>query len=129
MPRKFDHFDLRVRSVEEVRHFYESLLPALGFTRDARIEGWLQYEGGEAEVTEFFGITESPDHRPNENRVAFWAASCEDVDRLSTVILQAGGRNIEGPAFETPGYYAVFFEDPCGNRLEICHRTCPAAQT
>src|SRR2546427_466475 len=24
-------------------------------------------------------------------------------------------------AFEA-GYYAVFFEDPCGNRLEVCHR-------
>ena len=35
----------------------------------------------------------------------------------------AGGRNIEGPGYdEGPGYYAVFFEDPCRNRLEICHR-------
>jgi hypothetical protein len=22
-------------------------------------------------------------------------------------------------------YYAAFFEDPCGNRLELCHRTAP----
>jgi hypothetical protein len=21
-----------------------------------------------------------------------------------------------------PGYYAAFFEDSCGNRLEVCHR-------
>jgi hypothetical protein len=24
-----------------------------------------------------------------------------------------------------PGYYAVFFEDPAGNRLELCHRLRP----
>ena len=22
----------------------------------------------------------------------------------------------------SPGYYAVFFEDPDGNKLEVCHR-------
>lgn len=30
---------------------------------------------------------------------------------------------MEGPMPYEPGYYAVFLEDPCGNRLEICHRT------
>jgi len=42
---------------------------------------------------------------------------------LADVVRHAGGRNIEGPGCdEGPGYYAVFFEDPCGNRLEVCHR-------
>jgi predicted enzyme related to lactoylglutathione lyase len=129
MHRTFDHFDLRVRSVTEVRDFYEELLPALGFTRDARIEGWLQFEAGYGEVTEFFGITESPTHAPNENRIAFWAESVADVDRLAKVAVRAGARNVEGPGFETPSYYAVFFEDPCGNRLEICHRTASATES
>jgi predicted enzyme related to lactoylglutathione lyase len=125
----FDHMDLRVRSITEVCDFYEELLPALGFTRDARIEGWLQFEAGYSGVTEFFGITESPDHIPNENRIAFWAESVADVDRLAAVAIRAGARNIEGPAFETPSYYAVFFDDPGGNRLEICHRTASATET
>ena len=35
----------------------------------------------------------------------------------------AGPKVVEGPGYdEGPGYYAVFFEDPSGNRLEICHR-------
>jgi predicted enzyme related to lactoylglutathione lyase len=129
MHRTFDHIDLRVRNVAEVRAFYEDLLPALGFTQDARIEGWLQFEAGYGDVTEFFGITESANHVPNENRIAFWAESVADVDRLAEVAVRAGAMNVEGPAFETASYYAVFFEDPCGNRLEVCHRTASATET
>jgi predicted enzyme related to lactoylglutathione lyase len=125
MKRRFDHIDVRVRNLAEVCSFYERLLPALGFTRKIQVEGWLQYEAADTGgAAEFLGITESPHHLPNECRIAFWAASTADVDRLATVVVQSGGRNVEGPGYdEGPGYYAVFFEDPCGNRLEICHRT------
>ena len=41
----------------------------------------------------------------------------------------AGARNIEGPeVYEEPGYYAVFFEDPDGNKLEVCYRTAGEGQ-
>ena len=129
MPRCYDHIDLRVRSLSEARPFYEALLPALGFTRDVRIEGWLQFESHDADgVTEFFGVAESPQHVANECRVAFWADSISQVNMLAEIAARAGARNIEGPAYEIPqpgetGYYAVFFEDPCGNRFEVCHRT------
>jgi predicted enzyme related to lactoylglutathione lyase len=121
--RCFDHIDLRVRNLAEVRSFYETLLPALGFNKDAKIDGWLQYErtGGDG-VAEFFGVTESARHIANECRIAFWASSAAEVDRLAEVVRRAGGRNIEGPGFEAPGYYAVFFEDASGNRFEICYR-------
>jgi catechol 2,3-dioxygenase-like lactoylglutathione lyase family enzyme len=129
-PRRFDHIDLRVPSLAVARPFYARLLPALGFTKDVSVDNWLTFE---AEVpsgmAEFFGMTELPSHVPNETRIAFWAESPHEVDRLAEVVCQAGGRNIEGPSYdEGPGYYAVFFEDPCGNRLEICHRI-PAANT
>ena len=79
MQRRYDHIDLRVRSLSGARRFYETLLPALGFTRDATIEGWLQFEAAGADgATEFFGVTESPEHRPNECRVAFWADRSEE---------------------------------------------------
>jgi predicted enzyme related to lactoylglutathione lyase len=73
-------------------------------------------------VTEFFGLTESPAHVPNENRVAFWAESAADVDRVAEVAARAGARNIEGPMDYESSYHAVFFEEPCGNRLGVCHR-------
>ena len=121
--RRYDHIDLRVKNLEGCRSFYETLLPALGFDRDVKIEGWLEYErSATGVVTEFFGVTESPNHVANECRIAFWAASTTEVDELAQVVVRAGGRNIEGPGYETSSYYAVFFEDPSGNRFEICHR-------
>lgn len=123
MPRRFDHIDLRVRKLADVRSFYETLLPALGFTREAKFEGWLQYESGERPTMEFFGVTESPEHVSNENRVAFWAESNAEVDRLAAIAIRAGARNVEGPMSEAPGWYSFYFEDPSGNRLEIVHRT------
>ena len=122
MRRRYDHIDLRAPRLADVTPFYEMLLPALGFTRDARVDGWLQFEAADNEITEFFGVTESPDHVPNENRIAFWAESNSEVDRLAEIARRAGAQNIEGPMPYEPGYYAVFFEDPCGNRLEVCHR-------
>lgn len=124
IPRRLDHIDLRVPSLAVARPFYAVLLPALGFTKEVSVDMWFTFE---AEVpsgmAEFFGLTESPRHVPNETRIAFLAENPHEVDRLAEVVRQAGGRNIEGPGYdEGPGYYAVFFEDPCGNRLEICHR-------
>ncbi|HKX60628.1 MAG TPA: VOC family protein [Verrucomicrobiae bacterium] len=122
--RRYDHIDLRVRSLPEVRRFYETLLPALGFDHETEVEGWLQYEARSPDgVAEFFGIMESTAHVANECRVAFWVDAPGDVDRLATMVAEAGAQNIEGPAYEEPNYYAVFFEDPSGNRLEICNRT------
>jgi predicted enzyme related to lactoylglutathione lyase len=117
------HIDLRVRSLVEVRPFHEGLLPALGFTRYASIPGWFMYEAAKTDAArEFFGVTESSSHMANECRVAFWVENRAEVDRLATIIRQAGAANIEEPLFEEAGYCAVFFEDPSGNRLEICHR-------
>ena len=128
MVRRFDHIDLRVRSLAEVRTFYETLLPALGFTCNVEATGWLQFEAATSNgSSEFFGVTESRQHVSNECRIAFWAASPEEVGRLAGIALRAGARNMEGPGYdEGPGYYAAFFEDPSGNRLEICNRTAGA---
>jgi predicted enzyme related to lactoylglutathione lyase len=103
MRRRYDHIDLRVRSLAEVRPFYETLLPALGFTRDVGIESWLQFEAtGTVGTTVFFGVTESSRHVANECRIAFWADSTSDVDRLAEIIVQAGARNVEGPGYHEP---------------------------
>ncbi|HKY72807.1 MAG TPA: VOC family protein [Nitrospira sp.] len=124
MKRRFDHIDLRVQSLDDARPFYEAILPALGFTRCADVKGWLQFESiDQGEPGEFFGITEAASHQANACRIAFWAESTAEVDGLAEVVRRAGGRAIEGPDYsEGPSYYAVFFEDPSGNRLEICHR-------
>ena len=124
--RHFDHIDLRVRDVEHATKFYVPLLNALGFTVDQKIKDWVSYEAPRhgSVVTEFFGFTHDPDHKPNGTRIAFWAETREEVDRIAAVARAAGALNIEGPElYEEPYYYAVFFEDPEGNKLEVCCRT------
>lgn len=122
MPRILDHIDLRVRDLGEAASFYQALLPALGFTLRVEIPGWLQFEAEGDGATEFLGVTEDPAHSPNRSRVAFWADSRERVDQLAALLANIGAQNIEGPGFEAEGYYAVYFDDPSGNPLEICHR-------
>jgi len=121
----FGHVDLRVASMPEALPFYEALLPALGFTR--------RYDGPEWKVfaTEdafpgaaYFGIVESAGHVPNESRIAFWAADPAEVDRVAAVVDAAGAQELSGPKRMPygPDYYAVYFADPSGNRLEVYHR-------
>ena len=103
------------------------LLPSLGFSRRVEVEGWLQFEAEGDGVTEFFGVTESRQHKPNENRIAFWAQSPSHVQSIAKIAIRAGALHMEGPMDYEAGYYAVFFEDPWGNRLEVCFRDRNAA--
>ena len=123
--RLFDHIDLRVKNRDAAQRFYAQILPAIGFRVDKSGEKWGLFEAEGNVAVDFFGFTEEADHRPNENRIAFWAPNRDAVDRAAEVIREAGGKNIEGPELcveYSPGYYAVFFEDPDGNKLEVCYR-------
>jgi catechol 2,3-dioxygenase-like lactoylglutathione lyase family enzyme len=102
--------------------FYEELLPALGFTQRYHGEAWKVWASTEPlPGTAYFGITEEPGHAANSNRIAFWVDSAADVDRLAAVARDAGAAELSGPKPMpySPGYYAVFFADPSGNRLEV----------
>ena len=123
--RLFDHIDLRVKNRETAQRFYEKLLPAIGFRVDKSGKEWGLFEAEGGKAVDFFGFTEDSDHRPNGSRIAFWAPSRAAVDKVAEVVRNAGGKKIEGPELcrdYSPGYYAVFFEDPDGNKLEVCHR-------
>jgi catechol 2,3-dioxygenase-like lactoylglutathione lyase family enzyme len=126
--RLYDHIDLRVQNVARAKRFYRPLMKVLGFTKESSNPEWTSYyppaKGGE--LPAFFGFTRDPNHKPNDTRIAFWAASRAEVDRVARIAKAAGARNIEGPGPydpDSPNYYAVFFEDPEGNRLEVCYRT------
>jgi catechol 2,3-dioxygenase-like lactoylglutathione lyase family enzyme len=123
--RYFDHIDLRVKDMERAKKFYVPVLAALGFTVDQSSKTWVTYAapGIAGQPTEFFGFTHDPNHTTNGTRIAFWADSRAEVDRVADVAKAAGARNIEGPELcveYEPNYYAVFFEDPEGNKLEVC---------
>ena len=124
-----DHIDLRVRNFARARQFYSRLLPALGFTCDRSDAEWgTFYSPGGSQPSAFFGFNEDPAHQPNGNRIAFWAEHRSDVDKIAALVREIGGQNIEGPEIckeYSPGYYAVFFEDLDGNKLEVCCREQP----
>lgn len=123
MGRIFDHVDLRVHRMEDAGPFYCALLPLLGFAVRVKIEGWLQFEAAGTGATEFFGLTEDRGHRPNRTRIAFWADSKERVDEIGAELKRLGALNMEGPEFIDPSYYAVYFDDPSGNALEVVYRS------
>ncbi len=127
--RRLDHIDLRVRNLKRAREFYGRLLPALGFSVERSDDDWATfYAPGQSAPEDFFGFTQDSDHQPNTTRIAFWAETRDEVDRLTEVAREAGAQNLEGPELcpeYTPGYYASFFEDPDGNKLEICCRQGP----
>ncbi len=127
--RRLDHIDLRVKDFQRAMKFYKKLLPELGFTRDRSDETWgTFYSAGGNKPSEFFGFTEDRDHQANGTRIAFWAETRDEVDRIAALVREIGGKNLEGPEVcegYSLGYYAFFFEDPDGNKLEICCRANP----
>jgi predicted enzyme related to lactoylglutathione lyase len=127
--RRFDHIDLRVKDFRRAMGFYGKLLPELGFRCDRSDETWgTFYSAGGDKPSEFFGFIEDRHHQPNGTRIAFWAETRDEVDKIAEMVRENGGQNLEGPevcADYSPGYYAFFFEDPDGNKLEICCRENP----
>jgi len=122
----FDHIDLRVIDVTAVRPFYDIFLKAFGFRGQRQANGdVVYYRVSERRVKEAIAIIESVGHVPNEARLAFHADSTEDVDRIAGLARGAGARDFEAPQWcpeIADRYYAAFFEDPSGNRLEVVYR-------
>jgi catechol 2,3-dioxygenase-like lactoylglutathione lyase family enzyme len=99
--RRFDHIDLRVKNMEVAKKFYGQFLPQLGFVRErhepsprpeAGGDFHTFYSAGADKPSEFFGFTEDKNHQTNGTRIAFWADTREEVDRIAELVRQAGGK-------------------------------------
>ena len=120
----FNHVDIRVRDRQRALAFYDRLLGAMGLDRQPAGETFQTY-GKLAEdgyLKQWLGFTVQADMTPGDTRVCFAADSRSEVDRLAGVARSAGALHFES-AHEAygPNYYATFFEDPDGNRLEIAY--------
>ena len=124
------HLDLVVTSLDRSVAFYRELLEPLGYSRIGNIVG----ERGET-VTYIsgggpsIGIRDAKvagrydRYRVGVHHVAFEAASRECVDERHGWAVERGV-DIESPPKEydyMPGYYAFFFYDPDGIKLEVVH--------
>jgi catechol 2,3-dioxygenase-like lactoylglutathione lyase family enzyme len=133
--RPVDHLDLVVTDLERSLEFYNGLLEPLGFVRNSEIEGErgerVVYIGGSGGASVSLREAQSDAHATPYDRYAvgihhlcFGAPSREVVDERAQW-LRDQGAEIESEPREydyTPGYYAVFFYDPDGIKLEIVHR-------
>jgi catechol 2,3-dioxygenase-like lactoylglutathione lyase family enzyme len=124
------HLDLVVTSLERSVSFYRELLEPLGYSRVGDIVGkrgeTVRYVAGRGPA---IGIREAKvageydRYRVGVHHVAFEAPSRDVVDERHRWALERGVE-IESPPKEydyMPGYYAFFFYDPDGLKLEVVH--------
>lgn len=126
------HVDLVVSSIERSLTFYRELLAPLGFHRIGEVEGergetiwYLSGPGSSIGLRE----AQSERHEPLDryevglHHLALEASSRAAVDERAAWLRSHGAEIESGPEEYgySPGYYAVFFFDPDGIKLEIVH--------
>jgi glyoxylase I family protein len=124
------HVDLVVSSITRSLPFYTELLGPIGYTRVGEVEGergeTIWYISGPGTS---IGLRESQSDVPHDryavglHHIAFEADSRARVEEIADW-LRAQGVELESEPQEytyMPGYYAVFFYDPDGIKLEIVH--------
>jgi glyoxylase I family protein len=122
------HVIVNVNDVERAREFYGWLLPRIGYKRGPEHPlgaGWFSDVGSfwiKAAAREFAADAFHKD-RVGLCEIAFAAASRAQVDALARDLVALGAAILEPPRYYdyTPGYYAVFFADPDGLKLELAH--------
>jgi len=126
------HVDLVVSSIERSLLFYTELLGPLGYHRVGEVEGergetiwYISGPGTSIGLREAQSETEEPydRYRVGLHHLAFEAESRAQVDDRADWVRTQGLEVETEPQEYTylPGYYAVFFYDPDGLKLEIVH--------
>jgi glyoxylase I family protein len=125
------HVDLVVSSIERSLPFYTGLLGPLGYHSVSEVEGergeTIWYIGGPGTA---IGLREAQSesgrydrYRIGLHHLAFEADSRGQVDDRAEWAREHGAQLESEPQEYAyiPGYYAVFFYDPDGLKLEIVH--------
>lgn len=132
-----DHLDLVVSDLERSLAFYRALLRPLGYTREETIAGergervvYIGHDDPARRVPISLRAAQSSAHAVPYDRyavgihhIAFAAPSRAAVDERAAWLRDTGATIESGPREYDylPGYYAVFFYDPDGIKLELVH--------
>jgi catechol 2,3-dioxygenase-like lactoylglutathione lyase family enzyme len=130
------HVDIVVASIERSLPFYRDLLAPLGYHRVSEVEGergeTIYYLSGPdvavgLRAAQVGGTADR--YRVGLHHLAFEAWSRSAVDDRADWLRSQGATIESGPEEYSyvPGYYAVFFYDPDGLKLEIVHVPAQAA--
>ena len=124
------HLDLTVRDPWASRGFYAAVLGFMGYREVADHDRGFDYDRTGPDGFCSIGImkAEGPNaervhdrYSPGLHHVAWTAESRADVDAMHEMLLGIGATILDAPADYPqygPGYYAVFFADPDGLKLE-----------
>ncbi len=115
-------------SLERSAPFYEALLGAVGFRASGRTEHTLCFRSRHAAIDLHAARHTGPHDRyaPGLHHLALHAESRTQVDAAYGRLREIGAEVLDppasyaGPAYE-PDYYAAFFADPDGLKLEVVH--------
>ncbi|HEY1125861.1 MAG TPA: VOC family protein [Sphingobium sp.] len=124
-----DHIAIRVSDLARSKAFYGDLLGFMGFVKEwefGEVVGWNNWE---AMVWITQADTEGLHHPHHEGGIgyhhyAFELESAAQVDEVHAHLCSMGAEIVDPPAVYPSygeGYYAVFFRDPDGLKLEAMH--------
>lgn len=118
------HLDITAADLERSSDFYDRVLPLMGFTRLEDVPEGPLWAGAQVEVGLQAARTPYAGHdryAPGLHHLAFTAPTRESVDDLHRQLVELDIAILDAPA-EYPhycrGYYALFFADPDGIKLE-----------
>jgi glyoxylase I family protein len=129
-----NHIDLTVKDTKVSRPFYEAVLGFMGYKLTVSRDNYCDFD---LEGQRFCSIglrgeqgphagREHDRYTPGMHHLAFDADSRGDVDALHALLMRIEANVLDPPA-DYPqygrGYYAVFFSDPDGLKLEyVCYK-------
>lgn len=114
---------LGTKDLARAAGFYDNVLAELGakrFMEEDSFIAWVNSQEGAG-----LGITYPFDKNPatvgNGTMVALNATSREQVDRVYAKAIELGGTDEGAPGQRYPGFYACYFRDLDGNKLNCCY--------